>query len=121
MEAYPFRAVPESVAPLLRLPDTVLVVNALVACLSTLHLQSIKSALTCQVRLDKIIRVEIPKQYEVLDPVALARYLGYTRSTIWTHVSRERWDKIPPPSRRLAMGPVWYVGDVEEWKQVKGG
>ena len=48
---------------------------------------------------------------------ALGAMLGYTRSTVLTHLSRERWDKIPPPSRRLAMGPVWYVGDVEEWKE----
>ena len=65
--------------------------------------------------------MDIPEQYEVLDADALARRLGYTRTTVWTHLSRERWDKIPPPSRRLAMGPVWYVGDVEEWrKEVKG-
>jgi hypothetical protein len=60
--------------------------------------------------------MEIPEQYEVMDIAALARHLGYTASTIRTHLSRERWDKIPPPSRRLTMGPIWYLGDVEEWR-----
>jgi predicted DNA-binding transcriptional regulator AlpA len=77
--------------------------------------------LTCQAPFDKIQSMEIPEQYEVLDPDALARQLGYTRSTVYTHLSRERWDKIPPPSVRLAMGPVWYVGDVEEWQQAEKG
>jgi predicted DNA-binding transcriptional regulator AlpA len=63
--------------------------------------------------------MEIPEQYEVLDPEALADTLGYTRSTVLTHLSRQRWDKIPPPSRRLAMGPVWYLGDVDEWKDIR--
>ena len=64
--------------------------------------------------------MDIPKQYEVLDTEALARYLRYTRTTVWTHVSRERWDKVPPPSRRLALGPIWYVGDVREWQDKIG-
>jgi predicted DNA-binding transcriptional regulator AlpA len=73
-----------------------------------------------QVKLDKIFGdMEIPERYKVLDPVALAEYLGYTRSTVWTHLSRERWDKIPPPSRRFDMGPIWYVGDVEEWRTIR--
>ncbi len=49
----------------------------------------------------------------------LGEYLDYSTSTVYTHVSRERWDKIPAPSLRLASGPVWYVGDVEEWKRKK--
>jgi predicted DNA-binding transcriptional regulator AlpA len=60
--------------------------------------------------------VEIPERFEVLDSEALAQRLGYTRATVLTHLSRERFDKIPPPSRRLAMGPIWYLGDVEEWR-----
>ncbi len=61
--------------------------------------------------------MEIPERFEVLDPEALAQRLGYTRATVYTHLSRERFDKIPPPSRRLAMGPIWYLGDVEEFLQ----
>lgn len=63
--------------------------------------------------------MEIPERYKVLDPVALANHLGYTRSTVWTHLSRERWDKIPPPSRRFDMGPIWYLGDVEDWRTIR--
>jgi hypothetical protein len=61
--------------------------------------------------------MEIPERYKVSGPDELARQLGYTRSTVYTHLSRERWDKIPPPSCRLAMGPIWYLGDVEEWEK----
>ncbi len=63
--------------------------------------------------------MEVPEQYEVLDPVALGHLLGYSRATVYTHLSRERFDKIPPPSRRLAMGPIWYLGDVEEWRDIR--
>lgn len=72
-----------------------------------------------QDQFDKIHVMKIPERYEVLDPDALAQRLGYTRSTVYTHLSRERWDKIPPPSRRLAMGPIWYLGDVEEWRNMR--
>lgn len=64
--------------------------------------------------------MEIPERFEVLDPVSLGRLLGYSRATVYTHLSRERFDKIPPPSRRLAMGPVWYLGDVVEWRTIRG-
>jgi predicted DNA-binding transcriptional regulator AlpA len=75
--------------------------------------------LTCQGELDIVSGMEIPEQYEVLGPDELARQLGYTPSTVYTHLSRNRFDKIPAPSRRLAMGPVWYVGDVEEWRTIR--
>ena len=61
--------------------------------------------------------MDVPQRFEVLDPEALARRLGYTRATVLTHLSRGRFDKIPPPSRRLAMGPLWYAGDVEKWRE----
>ena len=61
--------------------------------------------------------MEIPERFQVFGPDELARHLGYTRSTVYTHLSRERWDKVPPPSRRLAMGPIWYQGDVENWRE----
>ncbi len=65
-------------------------------------------------------RYQVPEHCEVLDPQALGEYLGYTRATVLTHLSRQRWDKIPKPSRRLAMGPIWYAGDVEDWKKGRG-
>jgi predicted DNA-binding transcriptional regulator AlpA len=65
--------------------------------------------------------MKIPERYEVLDIAELARRLGYTNSTIRTHLARHRFDKIPEPSRRLAMGPVWYLGDVEEWRAIRKG
>ena len=60
--------------------------------------------------------MEIPERYRVLSIKELGEYVGYTHSTVYTHLSRHRWDKIPPPSIRLGSGPVWYLGDVEEWK-----
>ncbi len=61
--------------------------------------------------------MEIPDRYRVLGPDELARELGYRPATVHTHLSRKRWDKIPPPSVRLATGPIWYQGDVEEWRE----
>ena len=74
-----------------------------------------KLTLTVKTSLNIISDMVIPEQYEVLGPDELIKVLGYTRSTVYTYISRERWDRIPPPSRRLAMGPVWYRGDVEAW------
>ena len=73
--------------------------------------------MTVKTSLIIISDMEIPERYEVLGPDELIKLLGYTRSTVYTYISRERWDRIPPPSRRLAMGPVWYLGDVEEWRE----
>ena len=64
--------------------------------------------------------MKIPMQYQVLDAEALGRELGYTRSTVHTHVSRERWDKIPKPDVKLSAGPIWYVGSVREWREKVG-
>ncbi len=64
--------------------------------------------------------MEIPEKFKVLDPEALGATLGYTRSTVLTHLSRGRFDKIPRPSRRLAMGPIWYQGDIDEWRIIRG-
>ena len=63
--------------------------------------------------------MQIPDKYEVLDTKLLGERLGYKYSTMLTHLSRKRWDKIPEPSRRLAIGPLWYLGDVEEWESKK--
>ena len=77
----------------------------------------IKVCLIHQGMYDNLPVMDVPERYEVLDPEALGVRLGYTRSTVLTHLSRGRWDKIPQPSKRLAMGPVWYVGDVEKWRE----
>jgi hypothetical protein len=63
--------------------------------------------------------MEIPDRYRVLGPDELARELGYRPATVHTHLSRQRWDKIPQPSVRLATGPVWYLGDVEDWRTIR--
>ncbi len=63
--------------------------------------------------------MEIPERYRVLGTEELAAYLGYKRSTLYSHLTRELWDKIPPPSVRLATGPIWYLGDVEEWRDIR--
>ncbi len=61
--------------------------------------------------------MEIPDQYRVLGTEELAEHLGYKRSTLYSHLTRELWTKIPPPSVRLATGPIWYLGDVDEWRE----
>jgi hypothetical protein len=81
--------------------------------------QSNKVTLICQDHLAKLSGMDIPEQYQVLGPDELAQRLGYKPATVYSHLSRQRYDKVPPPSRRLAMGPVWYVGDVEEWQRGK--
>jgi predicted DNA-binding transcriptional regulator AlpA len=69
---------------------------------------------------DRILLMRIPKQYRVLDAEALGKLLGYTRSTVHTHVSRERWDKIPKPDVKLGARPIWYEGSVQEWRERQG-
>jgi hypothetical protein len=61
--------------------------------------------------------MRIPKQYKVMDIAALGEYLGYTPNTIRTYVARKRWTSIPKPSAQLTTGPIWYVGDVDEWRE----
>lgn len=63
---------------------------------------------------------EIPDQYRVLGVKELANELGYTPSTIRSHLTRELWHKVPPPSLRLSTGPIWYLGHVEEWREERG-
>ena len=64
---------------------------------------------------NRVNRIEIPKEYEVMDADALARRLGYRRQTVQAYISRKNWTKIPKPHRLLKFGPVWYAGAVEEW------
>ena len=58
-------------------------------------------------------------RYRVLGPEGLARELGNRPATVHTHLWRQRWDKIPQPSVRLATGPIWYPGDVNECRTMR--
>lgn len=60
--------------------------------------------------------MEIPDQYRVLDATALGKRLGLKRDSVLSYLSRGR-KGVPEPSVRLAIGPLWYVGDVEEWER----
>ncbi len=51
----------------------------------------------------------------------LADELGYKRTTVYAHLTRELWHKIPQPSLRISCGPVWYQGDVDEWRNIRKG
>ena len=68
---------------------------------------------------EKLNRIEVPSEYEVLDADGLARRLGYKRQTVQAYISRSNWRKIPKPNRQLVFGPVWYVKAIEEWKESK--
>ena len=59
--------------------------------------------------------MEIPEKYQVLDATALGKRLGIKRDTVLSYLSRRR-KGAPEPSVRLAVGPIWYLGDVQEWE-----
>jgi len=61
-------------------------------------------------------RIDVPKEYEVLDATALGRRLGFKRGTVLAYLSRRNFRRIPRPNRLLAMGPVWYEKSVKEWE-----
>jgi len=61
-------------------------------------------------------RIEMPKDYEILDATALGRRLGFKRDTVLAYLSRRNFRRIPRPNRQLAMGPVWYEKSVREWE-----
>ena len=65
-------------------------------------------------------RIEVPKDYEVLDATALSRRLGFKRDTVLAYLSRRNFRRIPRPNRLLAMGPVWYEKSVREWEAKEG-
>jgi hypothetical protein len=67
--------------------------------------------------LARLTDMDIPMQYQVMDTTALAKYLGYTPNTVRTYVARKRWSSIPQPSVQLTVGPIWYTGHVEEWRE----
>jgi hypothetical protein len=60
-------------------------------------------------------RIDVPKDYEVLDATALGRRLDFKRDTVLAYLSRRNFRRIPRPNRQLAMGPVWYEQCVREW------
>jgi len=61
-------------------------------------------------------RIEVPRDYEVLDATALSQRLGFKRDTVLAYLSRRNFERIPPPNRQLAMGPVWYEKSVKVWE-----
>jgi hypothetical protein len=61
-------------------------------------------------------RIDVPKDYEVLDATALGRRLGFKRDTVLAYFSRRKFERIPRPNRQLAMGPIWYEKSVREWE-----
>ncbi len=73
----------------------------------------------CQGFLVKLPNMKIPERYQVLSIKELGEYLGFSTPTVYTYLSREKWDKIPQPSVRLGSGPIWYQGDVEEWRDIR--
>lgn len=61
-------------------------------------------------------RINVPKEYEVLDATALGRRLGLKRDTVLAYLSRRNFRRIPRPNRLLAMGPIWFEKCVREWE-----
>jgi predicted DNA-binding transcriptional regulator AlpA len=61
-------------------------------------------------------RIDVPKEYEVLDATALGSRLGFKRDTVLAYLSRRYFHRIPRPNRLLAMGPIWYEKSVKEWE-----
>jgi hypothetical protein len=57
-------------------------------------------------------RIDVPKDYEILDATALGRRLGFKRDTVLAYLSRRNFGRIPRPNRQLAMGPIWYEKSV---------
>jgi len=61
-------------------------------------------------------RIDVSKDFEVLDATALGRRLGFKRDTVLAYLSRRNFRRIPRPNRQLAMGPIWYEKSVREWE-----
>ena len=61
-------------------------------------------------------RIDVSKDFEVLDATALGRRLGFKRDTVLAYLSRRNFRRIPRPNRQLAMGPIWYEMSVREWE-----
>jgi predicted DNA-binding transcriptional regulator AlpA len=65
---------------------------------------------------DDLNRIEMPRDYEVLDATALGKRLGFKRDTVLAYLSRRNFRRVPRPNRLLAMGPIWYEKSVREWE-----
>jgi predicted DNA-binding transcriptional regulator AlpA len=65
---------------------------------------------------DDLNIIDVPEGYEVLDATALGERLGLKRDTVLAYLSRRNFERIPRPNRKLAMGPVWFEGSIEEWE-----
>lgn len=61
--------------------------------------------------------IEIPEEYEVLDTGALAKRLGFQRQTVSAYLVRGLYRKVPKPNRMLDVGPIWYLGAVQQWER----
>jgi hypothetical protein len=46
-------------------------------------------------------RLEVPKDYEVLDATVLGRRLGFKRNTVLAYLSRRNFRRIPAPTASL--------------------
>ena len=68
------------------------------------------------VRETDLDRIDVPKDYEVLDATALGGRLGFKRDTVLAYLSRRNFQRVPRPNRQLAMGPLWYEKSVREWE-----
>jgi hypothetical protein len=66
-------------------------------------------------------RIEVPKDYEILDATALGMRLGFKRDTVLAYLSRRNFRRIPRPNRQLAMGPIWYEESVRGWEAKEEG
>ena len=75
--------------------------------------------MTVMVKAADLNRIDVSKDYEVLDATALGRRLGFKRDTVLAYLSRRNFRRIPRPNRQLAMGPIWYEKSVREWEAKK--
>jgi len=72
--------------------------------------------ISVMVREGDLNQIDVPEDYEVLDPTALGRRLGFKRDTVLAYLSRRNFGRIPRPNRQLAMGPIWYEKSVKKWE-----
>jgi hypothetical protein len=72
--------------------------------------------LSAMVGEDDLNIIDVPEGYEVLDATALGERVGLKRGTELAYLSRRNFERIPRPDRKLAMGPVWFEGSIEEWE-----
>ena len=49
---------------------------------------------------------------EYISLAEISRMTGLTRTTVYSYHSR---GKLPPPDRRLGIGPLWLVSTIDKW------